>query len=128
MSGLCLSASLLALVLSLAALISLWPGVLLRLARAIVALFPAGGAERRGRAFAWWALGLSLGTGSWGYTAAAGMRWITKETSVGVLSALRAEGSDADRDRVLDGWIAADAPAGTRERIRARYAEAPRRA
>jgi hypothetical protein len=128
MSGLCLSAFILALVLSLAAFISLWPGVLLPLALAIIALFTVDGRVRRGRAFAWWALGLSVGTGIWGYTAAAGMRWISRETSVGVLSALRAEGSDADRDRLLDSWIAADAPAGTREKIRARFLEALRRA
>lgn len=128
MSGLCLSAFVLALVLALAAFLSLWPGVLLPLALSIIALATVDATKRRGRAFAWWALGISLGSGAWGYIISAGMRELTGEVANGVLSALRAEGTDADRDRLLDGWIAADAPADARERIRAQYAEALRRA
>jgi hypothetical protein len=128
MSGLCLSAFILAIVLSLAAFLSLWPGVILPLVLALVALITVDGRVRRGRAFAWWALGLSIGFGLWGYSAASGMRWVVSEASRGTLAALRAEGTDADRDRLLDNWIASDAPAGTREKIRARYAEAIRRA
>jgi hypothetical protein len=128
MSGLCLSAFVLALVLALAAFLSLWPGVLLPLALSIVALFTVDTAKRRGRAFAWWALGISLGSGVWGYVLSAGTHALVDQVSNGVLAALRAAGTDADRDRLLDDWIVADAPAGARERIRAQHAEALRRA
>ena len=51
MSGLCVAAFILALVLGVAAFLTLWPGVLLPLLLAIVALFTVDGAVRRGRAF-----------------------------------------------------------------------------
>lgn len=129
MSGLCLSAFILALVLGIAAYpVTLWPGVLLPLALAILALLTVDGRVRRGRAFAWWALGISALTGMLGFFAAKGMRDSVSELADGVLSALRAEGTDAERDRLLDNWIAADAAEGTRERVRAQYREAIRRA
>lgn len=124
LSGLCISSFVLALVLSVAALLTLWPGVLLPLALALAGLLTVDARLRRGRAFAWWALGLSLAGGTVGYFETRAILVATEHVAGGVVAALRARGSDAERAALLDAWLEPSGGAALRERVQARFADA----
>jgi hypothetical protein len=128
LSGLCLSAFILALALALLSLISLWAGLLLPLALGIVALVTVDGTRYRGRALAWWAVGLSLVFGGWGLTST---RLISKRVdhlASGFVRALRSTLPEAERRKGIEAWLE---PSATRDevltRILARWEQAQTR-
>jgi hypothetical protein len=125
MSGLCVSSFILALVLALLAILSVWPGVLLPLALSIVALMTVDRRVRRGRAFAWWALALSLGGGWSGYTLTTTTHALAEHVGGSVVAALRAS-SKPDRDRLLDAWLVAEGREALRDRLVERFESAQR--
>jgi hypothetical protein len=63
----CLAAFVLALALALLSLVSLWAGLLLPMALGVTALATVDGARYRGRALAWWAVGIALVVGGVGF-------------------------------------------------------------
>jgi hypothetical protein len=106
MSGLCLSAFILALVLSVLGLMTLWVALALPVALAIYALATVDGARFRGRALAGWALGIGLVVGWISFQMASSINATTETLAQGVVAALRAERPESERRALLETWTA----------------------
>jgi hypothetical protein len=120
MSGLCLSAFILALVLSVLGLMTLWVALAIPLVLSVWALATVDGARFRGRALAGWALGISLVVGWFSFQMASSLNSTTATLAQGVVAVLRAQRPDAERHELLGGWTA---PHAERERTIARMAQ-----
>ncbi|MFM8979792.1 MAG: hypothetical protein ACKOSS_04940, partial [Planctomycetia bacterium] len=123
--GLCLAAFILALVLSLLCLVSLWAGTLLPLALGALALARVDGTQQRGRALAWWAVGLSLTFGWLGFSSTRLFHEQVGGFTTSFVASLRSERPGEERRAALEAWVAStSAQAQTLERIEARYRQA----
>ncbi len=121
----CLAAFVLALALALLSLVSLWAGLLLPLALGVIALATVDGTRYRGRALAWWAVGIALVVGGMGFLSTLMFNRHMDFFSNAFLSALRSEQAPEERRRVLEEWLATGPTRdATRERIEARYKQA----
>ncbi len=128
LSGLCLASFILALVLAVLALLTLWPGVLLPLALGVWALARVDGTRFRGRALAWAAVCVALVGGAVGIGVTLGIHGLAERVCGGMLAALGSERSPEERRRLLEDWLTAQAPREeARARIEARYAQAVER-
>lgn len=128
LSGLCLAAFILALVLSLLCLVSLWAGTLLPFALGVLALARVDGTQQRGRALAWWAVGLSATFGWLGYSSTRLFHEQVGSFTTGFVASLRSERPAAERREALEAWLASTSTqAEALERIEARYRQAVER-
>lgn len=129
MSGLCLSAFILAIVLAVLAVLTLWVASLLPLVLGVAGLVRVDGARFRGRALAGWAVALALGSGALGYVQTAGLNRTVERLATGVVAAFRAERPEAERDQLLEAWLVNTTGRDeVRERLQARYAAVVQRA
>lgn len=129
MSGLCLTAFILALVLAVLAFLSLWVVAALPLLLAVLGITRTDSTRLRGRGLAMWAAGISVTAGGIGLVQTQSFHGLVERLAVGVVAALRAERPEEERDRLLDAWLAASTDrADVRERLQARFAAVVRRA
>ncbi|MFM8386887.1 MAG: hypothetical protein ACKOCB_08755 [Planctomycetia bacterium] len=128
LSGLCLAAFILALVLSLLCLVSLWAGTLLPLALGALALWRVDGTQQRGRGLAWWAVGLSATFGWLGYSSTRAFHEQVGGFTTQFVATLRSERPAEERQRAIEAWLASTSTQReVLERIDARYREAVER-
>lgn len=128
LSGLCLAAFILALVLSLLCLVSLWAGTLLPFALGTLALARVDGTRQRGRMLAWWAVGLSATFGWLGYASTRKFHDQVGGFTTSFVATLRSERPAGERRSALEAWVATTSEQReTLERIETRYRQAVER-